>query len=86
MERTLRNDQIVYRKQFSGEYGKYMLEDLEWRFHIHSETTAKIEGQPIDEKAMLIREGQRQVVLYIKNLLQGDLVEHDMGEDEDYEY
>jgi|TARA_B100000989_G_C19523174_1_gene465339 hypothetical protein len=55
-----------YRQVFTQGTGEEILKDLEYRFHIHNTTM----DNDINNLAYL--EGQRSVILFIKNMLKGE--------------
>lgn len=57
----------AYRQHFSTPIGEQIIEDLEAAFHINR-TTFRAE-EVLASNAMAVREGERSVVLYIKNMM-----------------
>ena len=55
-----------YSEMFSSPTGKKILAELEDKFYIHKSTTGK--NEQIDTFLRGVREGQRTVVLFIKNM------------------
>ena len=55
-----------YLQVFTQGTGEELLEDLELRFHIHNTTMDN------DSNNLAFLEGQRSVVLFIKNMLKGE--------------
>lgn len=55
-----------YRQVFTQGTGEELLEDLELRFHIHNTTMDK------EQHNLAFLEGQRSVVLFIKNMIKGE--------------
>ena len=55
-----------YKQVFTQGTGEELLNDLELRFHIHNTTMDS------DSNNLAFLEGQRSVVLFIKNMLKGE--------------
>lgn len=58
---------IYYKETFDSINGLKVLEDLEEKYYINRSTTGKSEN--IDMFLRGVREGQRIVVLYLKNMI-----------------
>ena len=57
---------MKYQQVFTQGTGEELLEDLELRFHIHNTTMDE------NNNNLAFLEGQRSVILFIKNMLKGE--------------
>ena len=58
---------VLYKDTFDTPNGKLVLEDLENKYYVNKSTSGK--DEQIDMFLRGMREGERVVVLYIKNML-----------------
>lgn len=77
--------QALYKRVFESDDGKAVMADLR-RFCFGTQTTAVTsEDKRIDEKAMLIHEGRRQVLMQIVTHMKINFEEIFDYEDDDYD-